>query len=71
MSRFKSISQQLRKKREKYDKRLLLAKVKLNTIEVLNYKALIDSYIILDEFVLVNNVLKEYNYIKEEIKNLG
>ena len=71
MSRFKSISQQLRKKREKYDKRLLLAKVKLNTIEVLNYKALTDSYIILHEFILVNNVFKEYNYIKEEIKYLG
>ena len=23
-----------------------------------------------DEFVLINNVLKEYNEIKEEIKNL-
>ena len=32
-------------------------------------KALIDSYIIYDEFVLVNNVLRKYDNMKEEIKN--
>ena len=30
---------------------------------------LINSYISHKEFVLVNNVLREYNEIKEEIKN--
>ena len=48
----------------------MLAKLKLNKIEVLIYKALIDSIISRDEFVLINKVLREYNEIKEEIKNL-
>ena len=42
----------------------------LNSIEVLISKALIDSNIIHDEFVLMNNVLKEYDETNEEIKNL-
>ena len=48
----------------------MLAKSKLNRIEVLISKALIDSNTSHDEFVLINNVLKEYDEIKEEIKNL-
>ena len=48
----------------------MLAKLKLNKIEVLIYKALIDSIISRDEFVLINKVLREYNEIKEEIKTL-
>ena len=42
---------------------------KLNTIEVLISKALIDSCISYDEFLLVNNVLREYCEMKEEVKN--
>ena len=34
------------------------------------YKALVDSYISHDELVLVNDVLKEYNEMKEATKNL-
>ena len=60
----------IKKKKEKHDKVVLLAKSKLNRIEVLISKALIDSVISYDEFVLINNVLKEYNQMKEEIKNL-
>ena len=55
--------------KKKHDKIVLLGKDKLNTTEVLISKNLIDSYINYDEFVSVNNVLKEYNKIKEEIKN--
>ena len=44
----------------------MLAKTKLDTIEVLISKSLIDLYISHDEFVLVNNVLREYNELKEE-----
>ena len=44
-------------------------KTKLNTIEVLISKALINSCIDNDKFVSVNNVLRAYNEIKEEIKN--
>ena len=46
----------------------MLGKDKLNAIEVLISKALIDSYISHDEFVLVNNMLREYNETKSEIK---
>ena len=49
---------------------VLLAKSNLNSIKVLISKALTSSVISHDEFVLINNVLKEYNEMKEEIKNL-
>ena len=39
-------------------------------MEALISKALIDSNISNDEFVLKNNVLEEYDKMKEEIKNL-
>ena len=45
------------------------AKDKLNTIEVLISKALIDSYIVHDGFASVKNVLGEYDDMKEAIKN--
>ena len=45
-------------KKKKHDKIVLLAKSKLNSIEVLISKALINSVISHDEFVLINNVLK-------------
>ena len=60
----------IKKKKEKHDKIVLLAKSKLNSVEVLVSKALIDSIISHDEFALINNVLKEYSEMKEEIKNL-
>ena len=47
-----------KKKKKKPDKIVLLGKDKLNTIEVLISKALVDSYINHDEFVSVNNVLR-------------
>ena len=52
------------KKKKKHDTIVLLKKDKLSTIEVLLSKALIDSYISHDEHVSVNNVLREYNKIK-------
>ena len=51
-------------------KLVLLAKSKLNSIEVLIFKALIDSVISSDEFVSINNALKEYNEMKEETRIL-
>ena len=50
---------------------MLLAKSKLNSIEVLISKALIDSVVSHDEFILIINVLKEYKEMKEKIKNLN
>ena len=38
-------------------------------MKVLIYKALSESYISHDEFISVNNVLREYNEIKEKIKH--
>ena len=46
---------------------MLLAKTKLDT--TLISKALIDSHSNYNEFFSVNNVLREYNEVEEEIKN--
>ena len=67
MKRYESIIK--KKKKKKHNKIALLAKSKLNSIKVLIIKALIDSVISHDEFILINNIQKEYNEIKEEIKN--
>ena len=63
MKKYKSIN-----KKKKHDKIVLIAKSKLNSIEVLISKALIDSSVYHDEFVLINYVLKEFYYMKEKIK---
>ena len=47
----------------------MLAKSKLNGIWVLVSKALVDSNISHDEFVLINNVLEEFYDMKEETKS--
>ena len=47
----------------------MVAKTNLNTIKVLISKTLMDLYISHDEFVSVDNVLKQSNKMKEEIKN--
>ena len=51
----------IKKKKKKHDKIVLLGKDKLNTIEVLTSKALIDSCINHEEVLSINNVLREYN----------
>ena len=58
----------IKKKKQKHDKVVLLAKSKLNSI-VLISNALVDSNISYDEFFLINNVLKKFYDLKEEIKN--
>ena len=47
----------------------MLAKTKLNTIEITVSRALFDLFISLDKFVSVSNLLREYNNMNEEIKN--
>ena len=64
------IKSKIKKNKKKHDKIVLLAKSKIISKEVLMSKALIDSVISHGEFVLINDILKEYNEIKEEIKNL-
>ena len=46
------------------------AKSKLNRIQVLISKALTDSNISHDEFVLINHILKKYYKLKVEIRYL-
>ena len=59
----------IKKKKNKHEKIVLLAKSKFNRIEVLISKALVDSVISDDEFFLINNILIEYSKMKEDIKN--
>ena len=47
----------------------MLEKNKLNDFEVFISKALIDSYISHDNFFSGKNLLREWNEMKEEIKN--
>ena len=56
----------IKKNKKKHDKIVLLGKDKLNAIEVLISKALIDSYINHDKFISINNVLREYYEMEEE-----
>ena len=58
------------KKKEKMDDKIvLLEKSKLNSIAVLISKAFINPNFSHDWLILINNVLKEYKDMKEEIKN--
>ena len=66
--KYKSI---IKKKKKKHDKIVLLAKSKLSSIEVLISQALIDSNISHDKFLLINNVLKKFCDMKEEMKNFN
>ena len=65
--KYKSI---IKKNKKKLEKIALIAKSKLNGKEFLISKALIDLNISHDEFILVNNLLKKYYDMKEEIKSL-
>ena len=56
IKRYKSVTE---KKKRRHDKIVLLEKAKLNRIEVLISKVLVNSIISHDEFVFINNVLKK------------
>ena len=60
----------VKKKKKKYDKFVLLAKNKLDIIGNLISKDLNDLNISRWEFVLINNMLKEYDDTKEKFNNL-
>ena len=53
----------------KHDEIVQLGKTSLYTIEVLISRTFIDSYINYEEFVAVNNALREYNEMEKEIKD--
>ena len=67
IKKYKSI---IKEKEKKHDKKVLTAKSNLNIIEVFISKALIDSVISHDKFILINNMQKKYDKMKEEINNL-
>ena len=68
VKKYKSI---IKKKQKKHYKIMFLAKAKLNIIDVLISKDVINWNISHDEFALINNVLNEYDDMKEEINNLN
>ena len=67
-ARIKNYKSIIEKNKKKYDKIVLLAKSKLNGIEVLISKVLIDSNISDDEFILIDNVLNIWRYKKRNKK---
>ena len=68
IKKYKSI---IKKRKKKHDKILSLAKSKLNSVQILISKALIDSNTTHNEFVFKDNVPKEFDDMKEEIKNFN
>ena len=61
IKKYKSI---IKKKKKDHDKVVLLAKTKSNSIVVLIFKVLMESDVTHDEFVIVNNLFKKYDYKK-------
>ena len=66
IKKYKSI---IKEKTKKDSKKVLLGKDKLNTIEGLISKSLIDADISHNEFVSVHNALREFNEMKNKLKN--
>ena len=66
IKKYKSI---IKKNRKIHDKIVFLPKPKLNKIEVLTSKPLTNSNISHHELISINNVLKEYDEIKEKIRS--
>ena len=60
----------IKKKKKKHGKIVLVAKSELSSIEVLVSKALINSNISHNEFILISDVLKEYD-MKKNFKNFN
>ena len=62
----KKYTSKIKKKKKKHSKIVSLAKSKLNRIEILISKSLIDSSNSHDEFVLINNALKKMKQWKKK-----
>ena len=65
----KKYKSRIKKKKKKHDKIVLSSKSQLNIIEISISNSLSDSNISHDEFLLTNNVGKEFYDMKEKIKN--
>ena len=64
----KKLLNMTRKKKEKHDKILMLAKCKLNSIETLISQALIDMDISREEFITILEEKDRYEKIKENVR---
>ena len=60
-----------RNKKKKYDKILMLAKSKLNSIETLISQALIDMEISHEEFIAIFKEKDKYKKMKENVRNVS
>ena len=56
----------IKNKKKNHDKIVLLGKDKINIFEVIIFKSLINSYVSHNQFVLVNNVLREFNEMEKD-----
>ena len=61
----------IKKKKKEHVKIVLLVKSKSNSIEFWISKAFIDAVVSHDEFVILNNVRKKYEEMKEQIKKFN
>lgn len=66
----KKYQSNIKKNKKTNDKLVLIRKAKLDNINALISKPLMDQYISHENFVLVNNMLRKYSEMKEETKNL-
>ena len=69
--RFKKYNSIIKKKEKNYDKIVLLAKTKLNSIEVLICRALVDLNISHDEFVLILRARTVLKFLKKKEGNFA
>ena len=60
-----------RNKKKKHEKILMLAKSKLNSIEILVSQSLIDMEISHKEFIAIMKEKDKYDKIKENLKNIS
>ena len=67
----KKLLKTTRNKKKKHDKILMLAKSKLNSIESLVSKALMDMEISYEEFIAILKEKDKYEKIKENVKNIS
>ena len=65
----KKLLKTTKNKKEKYDKVLMLAKSKLNSIETLVSKALIHMEISHEEYMTILKEKHKYERIKENVRN--
>ena len=67
----KKLLKTTRNKKKKYNEIILLARSKLNSIEIKISEALINSEIIHEDFITIINEEKKYRELKESIRMMN